>query len=99
MTIARADGSELVVHELMSSPINQFTNKIHAFLEHVEAETPNQVKFTVHLDETEFYGRHSNVMLVRASLDGLITWEVYRTKGVEAPPRPAFEPLPSPFQL
>jgi len=99
MKIDRSDGTALVVHELMSSPINQFCNKFHAFLDHVNGNTKANVTYEVNLDEAEFYGKHSNVMLIKASTGGLVTWEVYRTKGVVAPPEGAMQPQPGPFQL
>jgi len=97
MDITRKDGSTLRVHELMSSPINQFTNKFHAFHAQVSAQTPKQTRYDVRLDEAEFYGAHSNVMLVKVSASGLVTSAIYRTKGVTVPPAVALS-VPS-FQL
>jgi phosphodiesterase/alkaline phosphatase D-like protein len=97
MTIQRTDGSRLVVHELMSSPINQFTSGIHAFVEEVQATTPAGTSYAVSLKESEFYGSHSNVMLVKAATNGRISWDLYRTKGVQTPPLVAL--ASQPFQL
>jgi phosphodiesterase/alkaline phosphatase D-like protein len=89
MTIPRATG-DLVIHELMSSPINQVANKIHALRTSVVAKTaPGGVDYSVNLNESEFYGEHSNVMNVRATASGQVKWNVYRTKfqGVPVPVR------------
>jgi phosphodiesterase/alkaline phosphatase D-like protein len=83
MTIQRA-GGELVVHELMSSPINQFTNGIDSFVESVDTTTLAGTPYAVELKDSEFYGKHSNVMLIRARANGQIAWEVWRTKDTSA---------------
>jgi hypothetical protein len=82
MTIKRPNGTSLIVHELMSSPINQFGQGLHAFVEQIQGTTPTGNTYTVDLRASEFYGAHSNVMLIRAKKSGTVAWDIYRTKGV-----------------
>ncbi len=96
MTIPRITG-DLVIHELMSSPINQKANKIHALRTSVVAKTsPGGIDYSVNLREDEFYGAHSNVMILQATPSGKVTWNVYRTKDVPAVPVPVLSGV---FQL
>ena len=85
MTLPHPTG-DLVIHELMSSPINQVPNGIHALRTSVVAKTAGGVDYTVNLNESEFYDEHSNVMRVEATSGGQISWSVYRTKAAEAIP-------------
>jgi hypothetical protein len=79
-------GGPSVVHELMSSPINQVANGIHGFVTDLSGTTQGGTSYQVKLDPAEFYGTHSNVMQVQAAVNGKIDWKVYRTKGVQSPP-------------
>jgi alkaline phosphatase D len=97
MKIGRTNGATLVVHELMSSPINQFCNAFHSFVAAARRTTANGVPYEVGLDEREFYGKHSNVMLIKAATSGQVSWDIYRTKGVQTPPSPAL--VGTTFQL
>jgi alkaline phosphatase D len=97
MTIQRRNGPALGVHELMSSPINQFGNGLHAFVEKMHQTTPAGNTYEVELKASDFYGAHSNVMLIKAGTDGRVAWDVYRTKGVQSPPLPVL--AGTPFQL
>ena len=83
MTLPHPTG-DLVIHELMSSPINQVPNGIHALRTSVVATTSGGVDYSVNLDEGEFYGEHSNVMHVKATACGQISWIVHRPKAAEA---------------
>jgi alkaline phosphatase D len=85
MTLSHTDG-DLVIHELMSSPINQVGNGIHALRTSVVAKTAGDVDYSVNINEGEFYGAHSNVMRVEATAGGQVSWSVYRTKAAEAIP-------------
>jgi phosphodiesterase/alkaline phosphatase D-like protein len=96
MTIDHADGP-LVLHELMSSPLNQVGNGIHGFRTSATGRTAAGVNYRVELKEDEFYGRHSNLVHVEVGAGGLVSWSVYRTKGVQAPPEPVLAGVP--FQL
>lgn len=87
MAIAAASG-ELTVHELMSSPINQFPDRIHAFRTPVSQTTPHGTRYSTQIQKNEFYGVHSNVMHVRASTAGVVRWDIYRTKEPVSAPTP-----------
>ena len=95
MTIPQAAGP-LVIHELMSSPINQVANGIHSLRTSVVAKTEGGVDYSVNLKESEFYGAHSNVMNIQATSAGQVSWNVYRTKAVATTPMPV---LAGVFQL
>lgn len=76
-------GAALTIHELMSSPINQVTSGAHGFIAAPLAQTTaNGVTYqTAPLDLAEFYGEHSNVMLITYAHDSRrLGWEIYRTK-------------------
>jgi phosphodiesterase/alkaline phosphatase D-like protein len=88
MTLQHGNAAPITIHELMSSPINQVTSGSHAFIATPQAQTTaqNKVKFqTSALNLDEFYGKHSNVMLVRyVHAARRVDWSVYRTKPVAA---------------
>ena len=89
MTITPAVGAPITIHELMSSPINQVASGSHAILDKPLADvTPTDVTYqTAPLDLGQFYGEHSNVMLVRyARASGRVEWEIHRTKPDVPPP-------------
>lgn len=81
MTV-RANGGDLLLHELMSSPINQFGAALHQFRETADLQTPLGVRYRLELKPAEFYGKHSNVMKIGANPAGQISWDVFRTKDV-----------------
>lgn len=80
MDITPPAGRRFTVHELMSSPINQFTNGMHAFLDGGARTTPRGALYDSQLHADEFYGAHSSVMAVRLATDGVVSYSVYRTK-------------------
>jgi phosphodiesterase/alkaline phosphatase D-like protein len=88
MKITNPAGGEILVHELMSSPINQVANGMHSFVADVTSTTPGNIPYTVGLKEDEFYGKHSNVMLITAKTTGEVSWEIYRTKDPAQPVPP-----------
>ena len=68
---------DLVIHELMSSPVNQLgKSKISKFEEDNPHTTPGGVSYQSRFDQ--FYSGHSNVMLVQ--VDQTVRYEIYRTK-------------------
>jgi alkaline phosphatase D len=88
MTITPAGGPPVNIHELMSSPINQVTSGSHAIIATpLPATTVTNVTYqTAPLDLAEFYGEHSNVMLVKyARASRRVDWEIHRTK-LDLPP-------------
>ena len=89
MTITPPAGNAITIHELMSSPINQVTSGSHGFIaEPLPDTTVTGVTYqTAKLNLAEFYGEHSNVMLVRyARATGRVEWEIHRTKPDVPPP-------------
>jgi alkaline phosphatase D len=89
MTITPSAGAPLTVHELMASPINQAAAGMHQFVDRPPRTTAGGATYlTAPLDAAEFYGSHSNVMVVNCAQAGGLEWAVYRTKGTETPPAP-----------
>jgi phosphodiesterase/alkaline phosphatase D-like protein len=82
-------GAAGTVHELMSSPITQFGQGFGAFVDRGQQFTQSGTPFRVTLTPDEFYGAHSNVMLVRVRAGQGATvnleWSLYRTKKEEPP--------------
>ena len=89
MTITPLAGNPITIHELMSSPINQVPSGSHGFIaEPLPETTSTGVTYqTAKLDLAEFYGEHSNVMLLRYTrASGRVSWQIHRTKADVAPP-------------
>ena len=80
LTLSAPTGRRITVHELMSSPINQFTGGMHAFFDGEARTTRAGTLYDSQLTADEFYGAHSNVMLVRLSTDGVVSYSIFRTK-------------------
>ena len=81
MTITDPNGPGLVVHELMSSPINQVTPNT-SIRRHYRSpftwRTPSGLSVRSEIDSNSFYGDHSNVMAVE--VDGnRVRYRIYRT--------------------
>lgn len=94
LTLARPAG-DVVLHELMASPINQVAMKTsHQFVPTFASETmAAKIPYAVEMRPDEFYGEHSNVMLIDVEPSGRVTWEIHRTKlGADAP-APVLGPL------
>jgi phosphodiesterase/alkaline phosphatase D-like protein len=82
MEVTAADQSKIMVHELMSSPLNQIL-KAGLFNYNLTSRTVKsknkKVPYRVKLDPKQFFSTHSNVMCIRAS-GGKVTFEIFRTK-------------------
>ncbi len=83
LTVSPPAGRALTVHELMSSPINQFAGGMHAFFDGGARTTRAGTLYDSQLSADEFYGAHSNVMLVRLGTDGVVSYSIFRTKSDE----------------
>ena len=83
MKITGAHG-DVLVHELMSSPINQVTGGIGAFDTDAQFEVGKHA-YAIRLDPAEFYGEHSNIMKISLDQAGRLSWSIYRTKKTSAP--------------
>lgn len=84
------NGSELQIHELMSSPINQITPDKDVGERYVLNNTDHADGITLHsrIDPASYYGR-SNVMVVH--VNGFqVSYEIHRTTGPEAGPANSF---------
>ena len=89
MTITPPAGNPITIHELMSSPVNQVTSGSHAFIAKPLPDTTSTgVTYqTAALNLAEFYGEHSNVMLLRYSrANRRVAWQIHRTKPDVPPP-------------
>ncbi len=80
LSVTSAAGRSFTIHELMSSPINQFGNDLHAFEDGVRRTTPAGASYESRLTPDTFYGAHSNVMVVRVSPEGAVSYSIFRTK-------------------
>ena len=79
MSIKRSSGCT-VVHELMSSPINQLEkSNFDKYVPSAPHQTGNGTPYQCRVRKAEYYTGHSNAMLV--SVNGKeISWEIFRTK-------------------
>jgi phosphodiesterase/alkaline phosphatase D-like protein len=86
--IGDSDNS-IVVHELMSSPINQFTpdtNLSDTFNAEHSFQTASGLNVTCTITPRSFYGDHSSIMAISVSEDK-IKYQVYRTRKTGRPER------------
>lgn len=78
----KTGGEDIVLHELVSSPLSQVPPG--SFWFHFEDEAPRkgthfEVDYTYSFSKEEFYGRHSNFMLIE--LDGRdVNYRIYRSR-------------------
>ena len=73
---------KIVIHELMSSPLNQFTPDVeldNVYISPYTSATLNGVTFESKITPSKFYGNHSNVMAVEVE-GAQIKYRVYRTR-------------------
>jgi len=94
MTISHA-GKQAVLHELMSSPINQFTPDLpasHQFELHPGPRQVGNVLTQSQIHGTSYYGRHSNVMLVSldAAAQNKVDFQIFRTTKTAQGPTGSF---------
>ncbi len=79
MEIQTAEHS-LMIHELMSSPINQLhKSNLDDFHSSIKATTKNNTQYHSRILKSEFYNEHSNALLIRLEKDE-VQWEIFRTK-------------------
>ena len=70
----------LVVHELMSSPINQLQKSdVGDYTTPATSTTAKGTTCRSTITRNTFYGEHSNAMLIRVDGDQ-IEWRLFRTK-------------------
>jgi phosphodiesterase/alkaline phosphatase D-like protein len=99
MSITSAGGigaPPLLIHELMASPVNQFPGGSHGFIEKPMAQTTSTgvTYLTSPLNDNEFYGTDSNVMIVKyTQATKTVDWTIHSTKD------PAAAAVPGNFVL
>lgn len=98
-TMEVSDGSNaIVLHELMSSPINQFTPNIKAskIYEMDDSRTlTNGIKTRARIMPKSFYGKHSNIMVVdvKDDISGFVVgYRILRTTKSDTGPSGSFTP-------
>lgn len=81
MAISDSSGNNAVIHELMSSPINQFTPSLplEFHYESPKIETSNGLQYTSTIRKNTFYGGHSNVMSITVASGQPIEFSIFRT--------------------
>jgi hypothetical protein len=80
MRISGADGHEIIVHELMSSPINQLSKRgLSDYYQSLPSTTQTGVNYSSEIDVDTYYSTHSNFMCVQVS-GNTLTFEIFRTK-------------------
>ena len=79
MSVTGAAGGPVVIHELMSSPINQLGKSKRGKYQEPgpERETPNHLTYSSAI--VNFFSGHSNVMCVSVT-GAAVGYEIYRTK-------------------
>lgn len=81
MEITDGSGNKIVIHELMSSPINQFTPDLPLSFhyESPKTEISGEFQYKSTIRKNTFFGEHSNVMSITVT-DGKPTeFSIYRT--------------------
>lgn len=70
-----------IIHELMSSPINQFTPSLPAKSHYATAASRQieHINYSAQIHDKSYYGSHSNVMAISVSADKTIGYEIFRT--------------------
>lgn len=75
------DDRSIIIHELMSSPINQFTpdTELQESYEPVSSLiTPSGIKIVCKIVPRSFFGNHSNIMAISVNGD-LVRYKIFRT--------------------
>ena len=76
----KSEQRQIVIHELMSSPINQLQKTgSERYLWGQTKTTKNNIRYTSRLVPRKYYCEHSNAMLIKVN-DRRIRYEVFRTK-------------------
>lgn len=81
MDITDSSGNKVVVHELMSSPINQFTPSLplEFYYESPKTVTGAGFQYKSTIRKNTFYGAHSNVMSITVASGKPIEFSIFRT--------------------
>ncbi|CAG8866450.1 alkaline phosphatase D family protein [Pseudomonas fluorescens] len=81
MEISDSAGNKTVIHELMSSPINQFTPSLplEFYYESPKTVTGKGLQYKSTIRKNTFYGAHSNVMSITVASGKPIEFNIFRT--------------------
>jgi phosphodiesterase/alkaline phosphatase D-like protein len=81
MQISDSSGNSSIIHELMSSPINQFTPSLplEFYYESPHHENSGDIQFTSTIRAGSYYGGHSNVMSITVASGKPTQFNIYRT--------------------
>lgn len=83
LSVQNAANKSCVVHELMSSPINQFTPDWAVDRQFEPTTKPREITgglvIQSTIDTTSYLGKHSNVMAVDVQDNGRIRYRIFRT--------------------
>lgn len=81
MEISDNAGNKAVIHELMSSPINQFTPDLPLEFHYESPKTVDGsgLQYTSAIRKNTFYGAHSNVMSITVTRGQPIEFSIFRT--------------------
>ncbi len=85
MELTANDGSpSVLLHELMSSPINQLSKSaFDSYVVNKKRTSTSGFTYLSRIERTEYYGEHSNVMVCTVE-HPLIKYQVFRTKKRES---------------
>lgn len=81
LEISDRAGNKTVLHELMSSPINQFTPDLplEFHYESPRTETDGGIQYKSTIRKSTYYGDHSNIMSITVASGKPIEFSIYRT--------------------
>ena len=81
MEVSDSNGNKVVIQELMSSPINQFTPNLplEFHYEPTKTESNGGLQYKSTIRKNSYYGAHSNVMSITVTSGQPIEFGIYRT--------------------
>ncbi|MFJ4192492.1 alkaline phosphatase D family protein [Pseudomonas sp. NPDC089534] len=81
MNISDSAGNKTVIHELMSSPINQFTPSLplEFYYDSPNTQTGSGLQYQSTIRKNTYYGGHSNVMSITVTSGKPIEFSIFRT--------------------
>ncbi len=89
MEIKKSNGKKIVIHELMSSPINQLSkSSTSSYKMNYSSKTAEGTGYTSTIGQDSFYNKHSNIMAISLINDqnvSQITFEIFRTSKKKPP--------------
>jgi alkaline phosphatase D len=90
MEVADAAGKKAIIHELMSSPINQITPEWPVDRQFDPAPATREITegltIASRIDRSSYLGKHSNVMAIEVQADGDVGYRIYQTSSKQKKP-------------